>query len=194
MRQTRKVTTFFLMMIALLLHVSPTLAEGPSATQHMGPTGITALISGTRAFNVKAVDEGSPADGKIWPGDQVVGAGKMPFLKRVRFEFAAAIAEARTEKNKGELVLMVRRKDGGRKLQRVTLQLDIVGPDTFSDTAPYNCPKTDALIKEAADYIVSGKARSPYGRLQIGLLGLLATGEDKYIKHVHDHLHHADWA
>lgn len=177
-----------------LLGWRPACAEGPSATQHMGPTGITALLGGTRAFNVKAVDEGSPADGKIWPGDQVVGAGKMPFLKRVRFEFAAAIAEARTEKNKGKLVLMVRRKDGDRKMQRVTLQLDMVGPDTFSKTAPYNCPKTEALIKKAADYIVSKKARSPYGRLQIGLLGLLATGEEKYINHVRDHLHEVDWA
>jgi hypothetical protein len=157
----------------------------------MGPTGITALLGGTRAFNVKAVDEGSPADGKIWPGDQVVGAGRLPFLKRVRFEFAAAIAQARTEKNKGKLVLMVRRKNGDRKMQRVTLQLDMVGPDTFNKTAPYDCPKTDALITKAADHLVSKKA---YGRLNVGLLGLLATGEEKYIKHVRDHLHEVDWA
>ena len=194
MRHTIKTLTFSFFTAAMLLAPNPVAAEGTTATQHMGPTGITGLIAGTRAFTIKAVDEGSPAAGKLWPGDQVVGAGKMPFLKRVRFEFGAAIAEARTEKNKGQLVLMVRRKDGGRKLQRVTLQLDVVGPDTFSKTAPYKCPKTEALIKEAADYIVSKKARSPYGRLQIGLLGLLATGEDKYIKHVHDHLHEVDWA
>ena len=169
-------------------------AEGTAAFQHMGPTGITGLISGKRAFNVKSVEKGSPADGKIWPGDQVVGAGRMPFLKRVRFEFAAAVAQARTTKGKGKLVLMVRRKAGGRRMQRVTLQLGVVGPDTFNDTAPYKCPKTDALIAEAADYIVSKKARSPYGRLQIGLLGLLATGEDKYIQVVRDHLHEANWA
>lgn len=194
MRHTAKTLAFSICTSALLVTAQPLLAEGASATQHMGPTGITALLGGTRAFNVKAVDEGSPADGKIWPGDQVVGAGKMPFLKRVRFEFAAAVAEARTEKNKGNLVLMVRRKNGGKKLQRVILQLGVVGPDTFSKTAPYNCPKTEALIKEAADHIVSKKARSPYGRLQIGLLGLLATGEEKYINHVRDHLHEVDWA
>jgi len=171
---------------ALLPAARPARAEGPSATQHMGPTGITAIISGTRAFNVKSVEKGSPADGKIWPGDQVVGAGRMPFLKRVRFEFAAAIAQARTGKNKGKLVLMVRRKAGGRKMQRITLQLDVVGPDTFNDTAPYDCPKTDALITEAADHIASKKA---YGGLGVGLLGLLATGEEKYINHVRDHLH-----
>lgn len=194
MRQTIKTQAYSFLACIFLLLPKPAAAEGPSATQRMGPTGITALIAGTRAFNVKAVDEGSPADGKIWPGDQVVGAGKMPFLKRVRFEFAAAIAEARTEKNKGQLILMVRRKDGGRRLQRVTLQLDVVGPDTFSDTAPYDCPKTDALVTEAADHIASKKARSPYGRLQIGLLGLLATGEEKYVQHVRDHLHEVDWA
>lgn len=176
---------------ALMFAACPTPAEGPSATQQMGPTGITALISGERAFNVKAVEEGSPADGKIWPGDQVVGAGKLPFLKRVRFEYAAAVAEARTVKNDGQLVLMVRRKDGGRKLHRITLQLDIVGPDTFNETAPYKCSKTDALVTQAAEQLVKTK---DYGRLNIGLLGLIATGEEKYIKVVRDYLHEADWA
>ncbi|MBT6087941.1 MAG: hypothetical protein HOH20_00005 [Rhodospirillaceae bacterium] len=76
-------------------------------------------------------------------------------------------------------------------MQRVTLQLDMVGPDTFNKTAPYDCPKTDALITKAADHLVSKKA---YGRLNVGLLGLLATGEEKYIKHVRDHLHEVDWA
>ena len=186
MKYIAKLTTLFLAFSALQFVPRGAHAEGPSATQHMGPTGIIALISGTRAFNVKSVEKGSPADGKIWPGDQVVGAGRMPFLKRVRFEFAAAIAEARTEKKKGQLVLMVRRKTGGRTMQRITLQLDVVGPDTFNDTAPYDCPKTDALITEAADHIASKKG---YGGLGVGLLGLLATGEEKYIKVVRDHLH-----
>ena len=192
MHHNTKQLAFFLLLAALLLGRQS--AYAVDATQHMGPTGIIGMIAGQRAFNVKSVEKGSPADGKIWPGDQVVGAGRMPFLMRVRFEFAAAVAKARTEKNKGELVLMVRRKNGGRKLQRVTLQLKVVGPDTFNDTAPYNCPKTDALIKEAADYIVAKKARSPYGRLNVGLLGLLATGEDEYIQVVRDHLHNAEWA
>jgi hypothetical protein len=191
MRQIIKTLAFSFLISALLLAPQSAAVADPSATQHMGPTGITALVAGTRAFNVKSVDKGSPADGKIWPGDQVVGAGRMPFLKRVRFEFGAAIAEARTEKKKGQLVLMVRRKTGGRTMERVTLQLDVVGPDTFSDTAPYDCPKTDALITEAADHIASKKG---YGVLNVGLLGLLATGEEKYIKVVRDHLHAAAWA
>jgi len=183
--------TILLVAFAAVFAANPVRAGGADALQHMGPTGIYGYITGKRIFTVKSVEKGSPADGKIWPGDQVVGAGRMPFLKRVRFEFGATIAKARTVKGKGKLVLMVRRKTGGRKMQRVTLQLGIVGPDTFNDTAPYNCPKVDALITEAADYIVAKKA---YGRLQLGLLGLLATGEDKYIKFVGEHLHSANWA
>ena len=126
--------------------------EGAKALQHMGPTGIWGYIASKRSFNIKMVEKGSPADGKLMPGDQVVGAGRMPFLKRVRFELAAAIAQARTVENKGKLVLMVRRKVGGKRMQRITLQLGVVGENTFNKTAPYNCPKVDALITEAAEH------------------------------------------
>ena len=34
----------------------------------------------------------------------------------------------------------------------------LVDQVTFSDTAPYDCPKTDALVTEAADHIASKKA------------------------------------
>ena len=195
--------TVLIALMGLLATATLAHAQAVSAFQQMGPTGIKALIAGKRVFTVKSVDKGSPADGKIWPGDQVVGAGAMPFLKRVRFEFAAAIAQARTEKNKGKLVLMVRSKAGGRTMKRVTLQLPVVGPDTFNDTAPYNCPKTDALIAEVAEHIVRYKdgeghkihlLRHANGKLNTGLLGLLATGEDKYIQVVRDHLHAAKWA
>ena len=176
-----------LITLTALFAASSALASGAKGLQHMGPTGIYGYITSKRAFTVKSVDKGSPADGKIWPGDQVTGAGRVPFLKRVRFEFGAAIAKARTEKNKGKLVLMVRRKAGGRKMQRVTLQLAVVGPDTFNDTSPYNCPKTDALITEAADHLASSPLKGY--NANAGLLGLLATGEEKYIKIVRDVMH-----
>ena len=174
-----------------LLSIGLQSAQAVSATQRMGPTGVIAMIAGERAFNVKEIEKGSPADGKLWPGDQVVGAGMVPFLKRVRFEFATAVAQAQTEKNKGELVLMVRRKAGGKQLQRVTLQIGVYGADTFKDAAPYNCPKTDALITQAAEHLLKTK---DYGKLNIGLLGLLATGDDKCIQAVREYLHGIDWA
>lgn len=180
-----------LLFTLVFLTVGLQTAQAVSATQRMGPTGIIAMIAGERAFNVKEIEKGSPADGKLWPGDQVVGAGMVPFLKRVRFEFATAVAQAQTEKNKGELVLMVRRKAGGKQLQRVTLQLGVYGPDNFKDTAPYNCPKTDALITQAAEHLLKTK---DYGKLNVGLLGLMATGDEKCIQAVREYLHGIDWA
>jgi hypothetical protein len=180
-----------LLFTLVFLAVGLKTAGAVSATQRMGPTGIIAMIAGERAFNVKEIEKGSPADGKLWPGDQVVGAGMAPFLKRVRFEFATAVAQAQTEKNKGELVLMVRRKAGGKQLQRVTLQLGVYGADTFKNTAPYNCPKTDALITQAAEHLLKTK---DYGKLNVGLLGLLATGDEKCIQAVREYLHGIDWA
>ena len=179
----------FVVLVALFAADSAHASYRANALQHMGPTGIYGYITSKHAFNVKTVDKGSPADGKIWPGDQVTGAGRVPFLKRVRFEFGADIAEARTEKNKGKLVLMVRRKAGGRKMQRVTLQLAVVGPDTFGDTAPYNDAKTDALITEAAEYLVANGRVKSGGNANSAVLGLLATGEEKYIKAVRDVMH-----
>lgn len=185
-------SSYLVVIITLVfLSIGRQSAQAVSATQRMGPTGIIAMIAGERAFNVKEIEKGSPADGKLWPGDQVVGAGMVPFLKRVRFEFAAAVAQAQTERNKGELVLMVRRKAGGKQLQRVTLQLGIYGPETFKDTAPYNCPKTDALITRAAEHLLKTK---DYGKLNVGLLGLMATGDEKCIKAVGEYLHGIDWA
>ena len=66
----------------------------------------------------------------------------------------------------------------------VTLKLKTLGE--YSETAPLKCPKTEALITQTAEYIVKNK---DYGELQWGLLGLLATGEEKYIKVVRDYLH-----
>ena len=188
--------TYLTLLIILLFSSKTVKAEGALALQHMGPTGINGYISSSRSFIVKNVEKGSPADGKLWPGDVVVGAGRMPFLKRVRFELGAAIAEAMTSKKQGRLVLMVRRKAGGKKVSRVTLQLKVVGADTFSKTAPYKCAKTDALIKFTADHLITNKWRGKYsfGSLKIGLLGLLATGEEKYIKFVGDRLRESKWA
>jgi hypothetical protein len=71
----------------------------------------------------------------------------------------------------------------------ITLQLKQLG--TYSKTAPTDCKKTDALITQSADTIVADKN---YGQLNWGLLGLLATGEEQYIKVVREFLHAAEWA
>jgi len=168
------------------------------------------------------VQEGSPADGKLFPKDVIIGAGGVLFKENARREIAEAIDRAETKEAKGILKLTLKGKGEGtptlgakgdpadldpeaepevdpeaeleaeaKGTNTVTLQLKVLG--TYSDTAPYNCPKTDAIVAQTADYLVkSGTAAS--GQLKVGLLGLLATGEQKYIEVVKKALQKESWA
>mgnify|MGYP006284430407 FL=1 len=149
----------------------------------LGPTGLQGKTS-AKNITITKVAEGSPADGKLEKGDVIVGAGKTRFQSNARREIAAAIDQAETEKAQGILPLTL--KDG----KTVDLQLKVLG--SYSDTAPYDCPKTDAIIKRAADHLVeTGKYAD---RLCLGWLGLMATGEEKYINLVKEKLPKQDWA
>ena len=147
----------------------------------LGPTGLFGVTS-PRDITIVKVDPGSPADGRIKPGDVLTAAGGVPFRDKTRQQLAAAIDLAEAT---GKLALT--RKDGST----VELSLPVLG--TYAETAPYNCPKTDLIITRAADYIVANKKFGREG-FPIALLGLLATGEARYIDFVKQQVHAAPWA
>ena len=166
----------FLLFTSFLIMISPlTAAKKKSGPKAIGPTGIFGEYNNKEVcIVVKQVAKGSPAAGKVLPGDKIEGIGSSTFsTKNIRKEFGEAVLKARTVKQKGKFLLLVKRKSS--KLN-VSLQLGMVGPDTFNSTAPYKCPKTDALIKEAAEHIVSGKAKNPHGQLHVGLLIIILAG------------------
>ena len=207
-------------LIAAVLLTSSSLANAEG--HYLGPIGTFGNTS-RKSIEVTKVQEGSPAHGKLFPKDVIIGAGGVLFRENARREIAAAIDQAEAEARKGILRLTLKGKGAGApKLQgkgietpaldgeddpedidpeaeleaeakgtnTVTLQLKVLG--TYSDTAPYNCPKTDAIIAQTADYLVeSGTAAS--GNLKVGLLGLLATGEQKYIDVVKKALQKEAW-
>jgi hypothetical protein len=147
----------------------------------LGPTGLYGVTS-PKDIKIVKVDEGSPADGKIKPGDILVAAGGIPFKDQTRKQLAQAIDIAEAT---GTLTLT--RKDGST----VDLTLPVLG--TYSETAPFNCPKTDRIITRAADHIVRSRNFGRKG-FPIAWLGLLATGEAKYIDFVKKEVRQADWA
>ena len=151
---------------------------------HLGPTGLFGVTSPTD-IKITKVEQGSPADGKIKEGDVIVSVGGISFKDNTRPLLAAAIDEAETEKARGILTLTL---NSGTK---VDLKLKVLG--TYSDTAPYNCPKSDVIINEAAEALVKSKDFTAAG-LPIGLLGLLATGDPKFIEVVKNEVHTARWA
>ncbi len=157
-------------------------AAGPEIHQ-LGPTGLTGALAG-KALNVMSVAKGSPAEGKISKGDQIIGAGSAAFKTDPRRELAVAIDAAETEAGGGKLTLILK----GDK--PVALQLAILG--AYSETAPWDCPKSQSIIERAAQAILAAKDYS--GATHTGLLGLMATGEPAYIAAVAAVIKDADWA
>lgn len=161
-----------------------------AAESYLGPTGLTGKTT-AKAITVVKVDKATPGEGKVKPGDVIVGAGGKAFAVDARKEIAAAIDEAETEEAKG--ILSLQMKDGAA----VDLQLTVLG--RYSDTAPYDCPKSEAIIRRAADFLVEKvkadkKGKRNVASLKTDLLGLLATGETKYIDVVKEVIHASDWA
>lgn len=170
--------------VLVLFVVAAFTARGAEDVRNWGPTG----LRGTAAKNtiqVAEVSKLSPADGKLKKGDTITGINGKAFKNDVRWEFAAAIDRAETESMGGKLALTLK---GGKEVQ---LQLTVLG--TYSPTAPYDCPKSKAIITRAADALVM-EGKVDRGATHSGLLGLMATGEKKYIDVVTETIRNADWA
>lgn len=128
-----------------------------------------------RQLLITLVDKEGPAAGKLEVGDVILGVNGENFKLDARRALAAAINEAETEKGKGELELKVWRKG---KESDVTIKLPILG--SYSETSPFNCPKTEKIIDNAVAYMKKNKddLLSPKNQWlsYINGLGLLATG------------------
>ena len=152
-------------------------------------------------IRVMQVLEGSPAEGILQVNDVILGIGDSKFAFNVRKEISAAITEAEKKQNGGELVLMIYRpegdlKDGKGTVISVTVTVPVWG--SYSDTAPWNCDKSKAIIDAACRQILKqGFFRQidegkpvPGGGIpgKLEALGLLATGEEKYLPIVKDYV------
>jgi hypothetical protein len=161
----------------------------------LGATGAFGFIHNPDAVQIyiQEVAGGSPADGKLKEGDVILGIhdGKNDaFSHNCRQVLAEAIDQAESTAGKGRLALNIWREG---KTIPVELTLPVLG--SFSSTAPWGCPKTDALIDQAAKSIVdrmnAEKKRSGNFNQSIwthlDVLGLLATGEAQYRPLIQDY-------
>ena len=163
----------------------------------LGSTGALGFIHNNDATQIliEEVAPGSPAEGKLKKGDVILGVetagAKVAFTKDARQLLASAIQQAESKAGKGTLVLNIWREGN---TSPVALTLPVLG--AFSSTAPWKCAKTDALIDQAAKSIVDGGLFKEHRGKQVprqtiwsnlDALGLLATGEEKYIALVRDY-------
>lgn len=168
-------------LLALAL-VSILESGGAPAKPHLlGPTGMFGQTAKSE-IQVEKVEKGSPAEGRIKPGDVITGAGGGTFKADARKEIAAAIDRAEAG---GMLELNL--KGGGK----VDLPIAVLG--SFSDTAPYDCAKTERIVTRIADKMLETKSYAK-SKLAVGWLGLMATGEKKYLDVVKAELPKQEWA
>ncbi len=165
---------------------------------NLGPTGARGSIESVnpRAFRIRYIFPGSPASGKLKVGDWVVGANGKKFQEadqlRIRgaagyygprMELGKAIEESEGDpKLGGKLTFMVQRGGGPIK---VAVQLKQIG--YFSKDYPYNCKKSEILIKQACEFLVSNGWRGHHDTAVACKLALLAQG-DTYIEYLRPHL------
>lgn len=173
-------------------------------TQNLGATGARGWIAGeqgdsldSREILIKSIEPGSPADGVLEPYDVIVGAAVPPatpastwtiapevkvFDSDARLAFARAITWAESDAGKGELKIL-RQRNG--ETSRVSIQLPVMG--TYSDTAPFDCPKSARIVKKAAAFLARQMPADGYAPgvgepHHVNLL--LATHDPAYLDHV----------
>ncbi|MDP0489829.1 MAG: DUF6288 domain-containing protein [Verrucomicrobiota bacterium JB023] len=159
----------------------------------LGPTGARGWmqISGNDAMGTSAtsrqilitdVDRGSPADGALKRGDVITGLNGKPFTSDARISLAKEISRVESADGKLEIV---RFRDG--KSDEVVISLPTW--PAYSDTAPYNCPKSSAILKAGADALVKRGLERPAIDSHINALALLATGNEAYQDAIQQHAH-----
>ncbi|MBT3199289.1 MAG: hypothetical protein HN350_05185 [Phycisphaerales bacterium] len=162
---------------------------------NVGPTGLRARITHEHPayFTIKFVFDKSPAAGKITAGDIVIGANGKIMTTPHRFSrrsptwqgpmtgMAKLIEESQSKDGKLNLIVW----PGGDKAKQktVTLQLKPVGQ--FSPTYPFNCSRSDKLIKSLCDFLAreykrDGKFLSRTHTHSTCVLALMASGDRRY--------------
>lgn len=142
--------------------------------EHVGPVGIGIdLLLPPFQMRLSRIDKDSPAEatGKLKVG-QMIESINGETLKEIdpRIQLAAIITKA--EATDGVIKFMVKEKSD-TKAEEVIVKIPVLG--SYSKTWPLNCPKSDKIVRNQADFL----ARTGSDGMGFGLLYLLSTGEEK---------------
>lgn len=140
--------------------------------ERFGPVGMSIdLIQPAFTMRIKSIEDGSPAaaTGKLKPG-QIIETINGEKLKDIdpRIQLGNMITAA--EAKDGILKLAIK-----GEAEPVTVTIPVLG--AYSPTWPLNCPKSDKIVRNLADYIASPKGEKGIG--DIGYTFLMSTGEEK---------------
>jgi len=163
-------------------------SKRPSAEQSLvtidrfGPVGMSLeLIQPAFTMRIKEIEAGSPAAaaGTLKKGqiiDSINGATLQDIDPRI--QLASMITKA--EATDGLLKFAIR-----GEADPVTVKLPVLG--AYSETWPVNCPKSNKIVRNMADYL--GSPEGNKGISDIGMIFLLSTGNEKDLAVVREWAH-----
>lgn len=140
----------------------------------------------SRQILVTHVGANSPADGVMQVDDVILGIDDQPFTDDARKSIARAIQEAEKspvggeegnpKKTRSGSLVLLRWRAG--KTESVELKMRVLG--TYSDTAPYNCPKSARILDEAGAALQKETGMWK----EISGIAMLATGDPRYMPQI----------
>lgn len=159
--------------------------EGRSSqtVDRFGPVGMSIeLIQPAFVMRIKAIEEGSPAAGMegLAPGmiiESINGETLRDIDPRIQLGNLITAAEA----SDGRIRLRVKDAPDGA-VREVVVNIPVLG--AFSPTWPIDCPKSDRIVRNFADYLKSEGAQR--GFAGIGMLFLLSTGDEGDLAYVRE--------
>lgn len=155
-----------------LFSTRPSETKSLQTIARFGPVGIgIELRQPAFTMQIKNVEDGSPAaaTGKLKKGqviETINGETLADIDPRIQLGQILAAAEA----SDGLLKFAIK-----GEAEAVTVTLPVLG--AYSKTWPLNCPKSDQIVRQVADYLSQPKSTEGLGG--IGMLFLLSTGEDR---------------
>jgi len=169
-----------------LFSTAPQETKSMETVDRFGPVGIgIELHQPAFVMKVKNIEKGSPAEatGKLMPGQiiETINGAKLQDIDP-RIQLGQIITAA--EEKDGIVRLMVKDTPTATA-QEVIVKIPVLG--AYSKTWPLNCPKSDKIVRDFADYLA--KPGSDKGFSNIGMLFLLGTGEEKDIAPVREWVH-----
>lgn len=167
-------------------------AQPPQGGPHdwtLGPIGCRGFVpvqnkttEDARQIYITRVDDRSPASRVLATGDVLLGVEGEIFESDARIALARAIAAAEANRGRARLSL-IRWRDG--ETEEVQINLRSLG--SFSETAPYDCDKSERILRATGDAL----ARQGLERVSIpnhiNALALLATGDRAYGRVIRDY-------
>lgn len=163
----------------LLFSQAPNPDKSQQSIGRFGPVGIGIdLLQPAFVMKVSGVEPGSPADGKLKAGqiiETINGAKLRDIDPRIQLGNIITDAEARD----GVVKFMVKDSPSA-PAQEVVVNIPVLG--AYSPTWPLDCPKSDQIVRNEAEFIKTSGNRSGF----FDMLFLLSTGDEGDLAYVRE--------